>query len=772
MSTFAKLLQEAPIDGGDFPDVIDPARKRRFKERDHPLAKNPAYPDFKPEAGSKASNYEELLASADYQDIIKKLNSYASRVLGKEFKLKGKQDLFPLFRTFMSSLQKVKSLESGHRARLEQMAVDLVLDLPEFKAYREPLNDHDLEIRATLRDSVTIPTLDEVKQDHSLLDLEFQAAEIVQDMDLEQAKRRFINAMTQGSATSRNYAFHLVSDKLAEISPELVNLYGLVTAFAELQFFVVPDAMMFGGGGDGSGGEAAGFSRVTTEEGIPVITAEAVNFPVLVQEIIKGLMELTSRKGLPNDPKALQVAKEVDIQDGETYSIILGRPLWRRLLSQLELNEHDLTMFLYDKLVSLPATEFNQTMRAIQAGGPAARKVIQQLIAEIKVDMEAENRDDFEESSTTRNLLDQLVEDLGQDRVNFLKKRTKRQDKDIQDIAAAMDPTPNGKYMEWILRQLDKGDVRVGEDNDKVKEALTNFMRLSKLGNFTGSRNVLEYKTWGDLAEVLQANSKVVSKAEEIRGKERAGTKFLNRVGEFELYEVSTVEACSELFKSTSWCVKDPRFSAGSTYIGGGHFFLYVEKAGAPYVLVHPASGQAKDTFDRTIKEKVAAEIAPLFEPIYQQLRAKGEIEMLYLMAAPASMRVKDPELGYHYANKVLKKRFKEAEPVIAQSDRYGFLYAKNVIGAPWPEAEAAIATDAKTAYCYANEVLKGPFPAGEAAIATRPESAYWYWYKILVPESAKNRQEGWPRWPAAEKAIFSDDAVRHWYTKVTGAQP
>lgn len=766
------------MDTGSYPDVIDPGRKKKFATKKHPLAQNPAYPEFQPQAGHKASSYDEFLASGEYQDIVKKLNSYAGRLLGKDFKLGGRQDLFPLFQTFMTSLNKVKALEKSHRPALEKMAVDLVLDLPEFKAYREPIADGALVIRAKLQSSVKIPTLEEVDPEHDLLPkFEVQAAEIAKDLDLEVAKRRFINAMTQGSATSRNYAFHLVDDKLRAIDPSLVNLYGFVTAFAELQYFVVPDEAMFGGGGDGSGGEAAGFSRVTTEDGVPVIHAEAINFPVLVQEIIKGLMELTSRKGLPNDPKAMRhVVAKADLEDGETYSIILGRPLWRKILSQLELNEHDMAMFLYDKLVSMPAAEFNANMKAIQTGGAGARKVIQQLINEIKVDMEAENRDDFEESSPSNRLLNVLVEDIPQERVNFLKKRApKHKDAEIQKIAASMDPTPGGKYMEWILRQIERGDIRLGgEDDAKTKESLERFMALSKKGRFTGSHNILEYKTWGDLAEVLAANAEVKGKAEEVRHKSAEGTRLLAKHGSLELYEVSTVEAATTLFKGTSWCVKDPRFSENTTYLGGGNNFLYVEKSGAQYALVHPASGQAKDTFDRGIKDSVAKELAPLFEEHYSMLKPKGEIEVLYLMAAPESMRAKDPELGYYYALKIVKGKFPEAEPVIAKSTRFGYLYAEKVLKKPWPEAEAAIAKDATYAYNYAKSLLVAPFPAGEAAIAQEPQSAYWYWFNILLAKKTKPKSgasDPTLRWPEGEAAIIGSEATKFWYQRVTGLE-
>ena len=55
--------------------------------------------------------------------------------------------------------------------------------------------------------------------------------------------------------------------------------------------------------------------------------------------------------------------------------------------------------------------------------------------------------------------------------------------------------------------------------------------------------------------------------------------------------------------------------------------------------------------------------------------------------------RLKDPQAAYHYAKDVLKRRWPEAESVIATDPKWAYEYAKHVIQGRWPEAEPVIAT-------------------------------------------------------------------------------
>jgi hypothetical protein len=92
---------------------------------------------------------------------------------------------------------------------------------------------------------------------------------------------------------------------------------------------------------------------VDFEEGnVPVVRARGLIFPMLVQELAKGLLELVSYEGLPSDPKmAKEVIDKSDFVDQESWAMIMGRGLWTRFVNSLGGDETEITMHLYNRLV-------------------------------------------------------------------------------------------------------------------------------------------------------------------------------------------------------------------------------------------------------------------------------------------------------------------------------------------------------------------------------------------------------------------------------------
>ena len=62
----------------------------------------------------------------------------------------------------------------------------------------------------------------------------------------------------------------------------------------------------------------------------------------------------------------------------------------------------------------------------------------------------------------------------------------------------------------------------------------------------------------------------------------------------------------------------------------------------------------------------------------------------------------------------------------------WAYWYARNVLRGRWPEAEPVIAQSPTWAYWYAHNIIRGKFPEGEPAIATNPYWSYWYGKYII----------------------------------------
>jgi len=79
-----------------------------------------------------------------------------------------------------------------------------------------------------------------------------------------------------------------------------------------------------------------GWSHVEYQDGEPVVVAQGKCFPVLCQELFKGVMELLSLHGIPDDLSAEElktVYKNSDRLQDEPWIIMIGPALWRKFLS-------------------------------------------------------------------------------------------------------------------------------------------------------------------------------------------------------------------------------------------------------------------------------------------------------------------------------------------------------------------------------------------------------------------------------------------------------
>lgn len=158
-------------------------------------------------------------------------------------------------------------------------------------------------------------------------------------------KRRLINSITQGAALRGAFAFNLFRENLEELNPEILSDYNKVLkiafgiydddeAIAMLLAMLAQQKKMEGGS-----------SEVEIEEDENgdekiIIKARAINFPMLVHEIIKGLYELVSLQGFgPDFNKNKQIVQSVDKLSNEPEDIRYGKFIYdaiQKLFSESE----------------------------------------------------------------------------------------------------------------------------------------------------------------------------------------------------------------------------------------------------------------------------------------------------------------------------------------------------------------------------------------------------------------------------------------------------
>ena len=378
-------LQEVPIDYEDRPERINPDIERKLATQDTPFGKdNPAFP--KVGEGEVYSNYEELIASKRFKDVVDTFKRYT----GVEGNATDMQNLMGLQGMMMQSLQNTLRIEGSNKERLEELAIEIVtkdLNVPEGAL------QFDVEITGMKKLSK-----DDMKQkpkdEEDSFEMEEETLEHIEELDLEVSKRRFINSMMQGSAKKALYLYHMVSDELNEIDPTLMNLYGVVISANDLMYWIMPD-MMAGGGGEEA--QVFGKEKIDLSTTPPTVVAKGMTFPVLVHELHKGVMEYLSLHGLPGDKELRQkVMDKTDFLEDEMWDLRLGPGLWERFIDAIGADDFDVKNHLYSEIIQMPAKQFLEFMKEIQSGSDKGKQMMVDLAKKIKEDIQ---KDEYEDAT-------------------------------------------------------------------------------------------------------------------------------------------------------------------------------------------------------------------------------------------------------------------------------------------------------------------------------------------------------------------------------------
>ena len=405
-----KGLKEMPMDYGDNPERISPDIEDKLANKETPFKDNPAFPKQEPEG--LPSNWEELLASKRFQDVVAKVKRYT----GQEGNVTDQNTLRQLMGTMQQMLMSVLQFESQNKEYLENLAVELVkkeMAIPEgvlqFDAKLVGLGGIDPE---GFQQQGQDPSEEEIEQQFGINPEE--AEDNVEDFinafekfDQETAKRRFINALIQGASKKGHYMFELVANELAERNPNIVNQYGILMSVNDLLYWVLPDGMLEQGM---QGGSFAGKEEVDTETDPPTIKARAVFFPALVHEVIKGVMEVMGTQGLPDDPKSAEmIMNKTDTLPAEIWDLRLGPVIWEKFRSAYpdKLADEELKHiqnYLFSRFSALNTEEFFKVSREILKGSNLGKEIISKMVEQIIEDLKTE---DYEEDQYNREFGDE-----------------------------------------------------------------------------------------------------------------------------------------------------------------------------------------------------------------------------------------------------------------------------------------------------------------------------------------------------------------------------
>lgn len=355
-----------------------------------PLKKVP-FPQTGREQGEPSQNFQELLASERYRQVVEKVRQYT----GQQTPMNADRGIGPLTQMMMSAHNRIVQSERAHRTQLEQLAIELVK-----KEMGIPDDAFEWDVKIVGMGEVDIDDFNREDQDQQQepqqeapeinVEVEQELMGDLEQLNLEKAKRRLMNAMIQGASKRGHYMFHLVPDRIQQItgSDTLLNDYGLLMSINDSLYWQLGDDMMQGMTNNSSA--MGGAEEVDTESEVPKIKVRAINFPICVHECIKGVMEVFAVHGQPTDPDMNQaVSDSEDTLEKEMWDLRLGPAIWDRIRAQfpeetLMENGKYLQNYIMMNIFKLPAKQFLVLMKEVISDSDKGKRLMINLLRGIQ----------------------------------------------------------------------------------------------------------------------------------------------------------------------------------------------------------------------------------------------------------------------------------------------------------------------------------------------------------------------------------------------------
>lgn len=228
----------------------------------------------------------------------------------------------------------------------------------------------------------------------------------IADIDLSNkaiGKRRFIGALIQGASYIYANVEGLYIDDIDRINPELPRLYRKIRIINDFLLFTKKEEM--------SDDKPMQGSYVETHLGIDdaktTIKAQGIIFPLLFHEAIKGLFELFSAHGLPQDrEKAQYIIRKADFVLAEPWDLRLGVGLWRMIFGGVE--DTNMIPYMFTSFVKIPTDEFNLSVKEILSNTEKGNEIINALMTDAEYD---NGYQQFTNRINARNVDKSLIQD-------------------------------------------------------------------------------------------------------------------------------------------------------------------------------------------------------------------------------------------------------------------------------------------------------------------------------------------------------------------------
>ncbi len=337
------LIEEKQLDNLTLPNFII----KSIKQNKTSLGEHPSFPP------GDEKRFEEKI-------LLKRFNE-VGRAVAKIQGLEqyGKKYLVDKLTEYIS---KAITIEKEIRPELEEICFNYVCQ-------QFDLTPGDLNVRCELKDKIT-PENEPNIEPQLLDETEFEDTDSMDSLGKEIYKRRLINSIVQGAAVRLSEDYGNILNEIYKLNPALPELYYNIIALNDYLSFVKETKP--------SNYNLGGFVSVDLSSEDPTIYSEAVIFPVLVFETVKGVMELVSSHGLPeNKNDAEYVIGKADFMLAENWDKRFGVGLYDLFTKNIQ--NKKLQTEIFNEIIDLPPVVFFNKMKEIFGGTRKGKMYINSL---------------------------------------------------------------------------------------------------------------------------------------------------------------------------------------------------------------------------------------------------------------------------------------------------------------------------------------------------------------------------------------------------------
>lgn len=261
----------------------------------------------------------------------------------------------PSLRTATNALQQglygAIEKEEGHRRELERLAVKMVRD-----EYEIPEDAINFEVEITGERPVSVANIPLRSTNKPL-----PQGKTEEQLKPKVTKRKLENALIQGAGRAGQNMFHMASDELNRINPDLIQDYAKLMAANNYMYWALNDQQIM----DASGQKAGEF-KISFREETPKIIAKGMTFSLLLHELNKAVVEYLSVDSQDPDRSVRDYVKDrTDNLEEETWDLRLGHIIWEKLLDSLGVDALNYKSFILTRIFDLPESQFNKVIEGM-----------------------------------------------------------------------------------------------------------------------------------------------------------------------------------------------------------------------------------------------------------------------------------------------------------------------------------------------------------------------------------------------------------------------